>query len=109
MIVAILFIAALLYKVYAIPVAFVFAFFVTRSIVKNRPANAVMSIALAWTVGLFTPLAIPAQSFFDSTFVPWHLAFLPSPPTPEFSLGAPAIAIVVSLTGSAAALAFRKR
>lgn len=98
------FIAALFYKLYAIPLAFLFAFFLTRRLAKSRSSTAARWIALAWTVGLFAPLVIPAQTFFDGIYVPWYLAFLLSPPTPEFSLGALVIAIVVSLTGSSAAL-----
>lgn len=106
---AIFFIAALFYKLYAIPLAFLFAFFLTRRLARRRSSTAARWIALAWTVGLFAPLVIPAQTFFDGIYVPWYLAFLLSPPAPEFSVGALAIAVAVSLSGSAAALFSVKR
>lgn len=108
-VVAILFIAALLYKLYAVPVGLVFAFFLTRSLIRKKSSPAAVWITLAWTVGLFTPLVIHSQTFFDSVYTPWYLAFLLSPPAPEFSFGAVCLAAVTSFTASAAALYFCKR
>lgn len=105
----IFFIAVVFYKLYAIPLAFLFAFFLTRRLARSRSSTAARWIALAWTVGLFAPLVSPTRTFFHGIYVPWYLAFLLSPPAPQFSVGALAIAIVVSLTGSAAALFSGKR
>lgn len=97
---AVFFMLFLLYKVYAIPVGAVFAFFLTRSLVRSRSPGAATGIALAWTVAVFTPLVTPAQSFFDALYSPWYVAWTMSPPTPEFSFGALMVTVAVSLGSS---------
>jgi hypothetical protein len=92
LIVAVLFILVLLYKVYAIPLGLIVAFFLTRSLIKRHAPVKAASITLAWIVAIFTPLVSPSQTFFSGT-----------PPTPEFSLGGLVITIAVSLLGSAMA------
>lgn len=96
--------AALFYQFYAIPVGLVFVFFFTRRLLRYRSSAAAAGIALVWAMVIFTPLLTQSQSFFSEFYSPWYLGLLISPPTPQFSLGALAITIAVSLTSSVVAI-----
>jgi len=95
-----LFMAVLLYKLYAIPLGVVISFIITRRLMRRYGSATAAWITLAWTVPIFTPLVIPSQSFFGGTMAPWYVALLITPPDPEFSLGGVAITIAFSLFGS---------
>lgn len=106
---AVFFMALLLYQFYAIPVGVVFAFFLTRHLVKNRSSSQATGMTLAWTVVIFTPLALSSQTFFSRIYAPWYLAFSISPPMPQFSPGALVVTIAVSLFSSVIALIMFKK
>lgn len=100
---AVLFMLVLLYKVYAMPLGVVVAFFLTRNFIKRHAPVKAVSMTLAWIVAIFMPLVSTSQTFFGGTFEPWYAALMLTPPTPEFSLGGLVITIAVSLLGSAMA------
>ena len=106
---AVLLMVILLYKMVAIPVGVVVAFYMARRLVRHRSVPAAMGITLAWTVAIFTPLRTPAHSFFDDIYAPWYLALMTTPPTPEFSIGALALTVALSLVSSGIAVAFATR
>lgn len=106
---AILFMALLLYQFYAIPLGIVFAFLLTRRLIKTRTSSASTGITLAWTVAIFMPLVSTPQSFFRTIYSPWYLSFAISPPSPQFSAGALAITIGASLFSSIMALIVFKK
>lgn len=101
--------AALNYKLYAVPLGLIFAFFVTRRQIGKRRSSTAVWITLGWTVGLFAPLVMRSQSFFNGAYAPWYLALLLSPTALDFNVVALCIAAVTSLMGIAAALYFCER
>jgi hypothetical protein len=105
---AVFFMALLLYQFYAIPVGIVFAFFLTRHLVKTRSSAQAAGMTLACTLVIFTPLVLSSQTFFSRIYAPWYLSFSISPPMPQFSLGALVVTIAVSLFSSVIALILYK-
>jgi hypothetical protein len=101
---AVLLIVVVFYKFVAIPAGGVFAFFLTRHLLRKRTSLAAAGIALAWTVAMFAPLVTPAQTFFA-----WYLALMITPPAPQFSLGALVAASVVGLASSGLAVSFNRK
>ena len=65
-----LFVVMLLYKIYAVPVGIVFAFFVARGLVRKHAPLAAMGMTLAWTLAIFTPLVLHSASFFNDIYAP---------------------------------------
>lgn len=94
------FTAIVFYEYYAAPVGVIFAFLLTRRLVRGMSSGAAVRITLAWTLMIFTPLVIPMHNFFPEFYAPWYVTFIASPPTPQFSLIALVITTVVSLVGS---------
>jgi hypothetical protein len=98
-----------LYQYYAVPAGIVFAFLLTRHLIRSNSSAVAVGITLAWALMIFTPLIIPMQSFFPEFYSPWYLTFLASPPTPQFSLGALVITATVSLITSWFAVIVRRK
>lgn len=99
----------IVYPLWAIPLHLVWNFFITRALLRNKPALAAWSIALAVNVLLFTPLLFAGGDFFGAVFVPWYLAPLLMPPSPAFSWTGLMITGLLSASGSALWIALWRR
>jgi hypothetical protein len=106
---AVLLMVILLYKIVAIPLGMAVAFYMARRLVRYRSATVAMGITIAWTAAIFTPLRMPAHSFFDDSYAPWYLALMTAPSMPEFSIGAMALTLALSMVSTGIALALARR
>lgn len=99
----------LVYPLWGVPLLLGVNFFLTRKLLRGRAPAAAWAMALGVNLLLFAPLVTKAHGFFGDTYAPWYLAYMMSPPSPEFSLQGVVAVVLLSTASSAICILMSKR
>ena len=91
----------LVYPFWGVPLHLVCNFFLSSALARKHSAMHAWSIAMAINIGVFTPLVLTSSGLFGNTYIPWYLAAMLTPPSPDFSFRGLLIVALISAASSA--------